>query len=435
MLHNGKVIPGFLPERCAVQSRRAFLRRFGGLGAAGMLSPIAVRAQNAFPRRGNRLRRLPIENVLICCNENRTFDQYFGNAAFVGRYGIPAGYSQPSGVPGLNIPPIDDPSSVSPNPDHDWNTIHGDWDKGKLDGFVTSGTIQAMSYTDASQLGYYNSLFSDFTFCVNYFCSQLGPTFPNRLYLAGATSGGQTTDTILAGSLDWPVILDLLDAYHITWKVYNIGGSCNVSSGPTSYYCDNQFQFFKRWYTDPRVNSFVDSDYYGDLLSGGLPQVSFVMTNDITGEHPPYPLTVGEVLQQQLIGALQRSRYWANAAYFLTYDEGGGFFDHVVPPVLDAYGAGFRVPTWVVSPLAKKSHLEPTVYEHSSLLKFIERVFDLPTLASVNHQFDSQTPGAPFNDAANGGLNGPPAPPRDGRTDIGDMTQCFEFEDSAFPSR
>jgi phospholipase C len=155
------------------------------------------------------------------------------------------------------------------------------------------------------------------------------------------------------------------------------------------------------------------------------------MTNDITGEHPPYPLTAGEALQQQLIGALQQSRYWPRAAYFLTYDEGGGFFDTVVPPVLDAYGAGFRVPTWVISPFAKKSHLEPTVYEHSSLLKFVERIFDLPTLASVNHQFDSQTPGGASNDAANGNPFGPPAPPRDGRTDIGDMTECFEFNPEA----
>ena len=93
-------------------------------------------------------------------------------------------------------------------------------------------------------------------------------------------------------------------------------------------------------------------------------------TNDINGEHPPYPLNIGEALQQQLIGALQQSRYWAKAAYFLTYDEGGGFFDHVVPPVLDAYGAyRFRVPTWVISPFREEVHtLSPHCYEHSSLL-------------------------------------------------------------------
>jgi phospholipase C len=376
-------------------------------------------------------RRYPIEHILICCNENRTFDSYYGAAPFAGNYGIPKGFSQPSGIPGVNIPPVAVDSPISPDPNHDWGTIHGEWDMGKLDGFVTSGTGAAMSYTDPSQLGYYYSLFQDFTLCVNYFCSLLGPTFPNRLYLAGATSGGQTTNNIAAGSLDWPIILDLLDAHRITWKVYNIGGACSVAGGISSYYCDNQFQFFKRWQLDPRVNTFVDADYYADLASGALPEVSFVMTNDINGEHPPYPLNAGETLQQQLIGALQDSSCWARSAYFLTYDEGGGFFEHVVPPVFDAYGAGFRVPAWVISPFAKKSHLEPTVYEHSSLLKFIERVFDLPTLASVNHKFDIQTPGAPANDAANGAAAGPPAPPRDGRADVGDMMQCFDFSQSS----
>lgn len=398
------------------------------MGAAGSLASRLSSGTRYQPPRLPRFQtRLPIENILICCNENRSFDHYFGKASFAGAYGVPAGYSQPSGVFGLSVSPIDVNSPVSPNPNHDWATIHGDWDNGKLDGFVTSGTIETMSYTDSAQLSYYYSLFSDYTLCANYFCSMLGPTFPNRLYLAGATSGGQTTDNIAAAALDWPIILDLLDAHHITWKVYNIGGACSVGSGLTSYYCDNAFQFFRRWYLDPRVNSFADQDYYSDLANGHLPQVSFVMTNDITGEHPPYALTVGENLQQQLIAALQQSRYWAKAAYFLTYDEGGGFFEHVVPPVLDAYGAGFRVPTWVISPFAKKSHLEPTIYEHSSLLKFIERVFGLPTLASINHQFDTQTPGTPVNDAAKGGTFGPPAPPRDGRTDIGDMTECFDW--------
>lgn len=399
-----------------------------------MLSPLALRSAGAqTPQRFHTGPRLPIENVLICCNENRSFDHYFGYAPFAGKYGVPAGYSQPTGLFGPAAIPYDTPSPVSPDPNHDWATIHGDWDKGKLDGFYTSGTVEALSYTDASELGYYYGLFSEFTLCVNYFCSLLGPTFANRLYLAGATSGGITTDNVTANSLDWPIILDLLDAHAVTWKVYNIGGACSVSSGLTSEYCDNQFQFFKRWYPDPRVNSFVDADYYADLTNGNLPQVSFVMTNDITGEHPPYPLTVGEGLQQQLIGALQQSRYWAKAAYFLTYDEGGGFFDTVVPPVLDAYGAGFRVPTWVISPFAKKAHLEATVYEHSSLLKFVERVFDLPTLASVNHQFDVQTPGGAQNDAANGAAFGPPAPPRDYKAEIGDMTQCFRWPDTHVP--
>ena len=101
------------------------------------------------------------------------------------------------------------------------------------------------------------------------------------------------------------------------------------------------------------------------------------------------------------------SPQWQRSAYILTYDEHGGYFDHVAPPQVDSYGLGIRVPTWVISPHARRRHLEPTVYEHGSILKFIERVFDLPTLASVNHRFDHQTPGGPNNEAAGGAATGP----------------------------
>ena len=129
--------------------------------------------------------------------------------------------------------------------------------------------------------------------------------------------------------------------------------------------------------------------------------------------------------QNKFITALQNSSYWASSAYLLTWDEGGGFFDHVPPPQFDAYGCGIRVPMLVVSPFAKVGHLEPTQYEHGSVLKFIEYVFGLPTLASVNHAFDTSTPGGPNNQAANGKSKGPPAPPRDGLTTIGNLRECF----------
>jgi phospholipase C len=132
-------------------------------------------------------------------------------------------------------------------------------------------------------------------------------------------------------------------------------------------------------------------------------------------------------IQQELITALRESSAWDSSAYILTYDESGGYFEHVPPPQLDAYGLGIRVPTWVVSPFAKKSHLEPTLYEHTSVLKFLETVYGLPTLASVNNRFDTSTPGGDNNEASNGQVLGPPAPPRDGLAAVGNLMECFEF--------
>ncbi|MBV9405921.1 MAG: hypothetical protein JO211_11290 [Acidobacteriaceae bacterium] len=410
-------------------SRRHFLKQLSGASALAL--PLGASASGARSS-GASLEtsvpeKLPIQHVLVCINENRSFDHYYGYAPFVKNYGVPAGYTQPNGQGGTVTPQVFY-SPVTPNPNHDWVTIHEEWDKGKMDGFYTANGEPAMLYYTQETLPFYYSLFPNFTLCVNYHCSLLGPTFPNRLYAGGGTSGGITTNNITAGELDWAIILDLLEDHCISWKVYGIEQPCSVSNTLESEYCDNTFQLFKRWYTDPRVTSYDESDYYSDLKNGTLPQVCFVQTDDISGEHPPYDLDYGQSLQKKLITALMNSDYWLSSAYIFTYDEAGGFFDHVAPPVLDAYGAGIRVPTWIISPYAKRAHLEPTFYEHSSILKFIERVFQLPTLASLNHQFDKRTPGGANNQAAaTGATYGPPAPPRDGRKEVGDLFECFSF--------
>ena len=408
------------------RSRRDFL---GALAAGALALPFRPEPAKADIESDEAT---PIRHVLICVNENRSFDHSYGYAPFVGKYGVPSGYSQPNGLGG-SVAPTPYYLPTTPNPTHDWPTIHAEWDNGKMDGFYTANGEPAMLYYTEPSLPFYYSLFRNFTLCVNYHCSQLGPTYANRLYTVGATSGGITTNNLTPGSLNWPIILDLLEAHKITWKVYGIEQPCSVSNIIGSQYCDNIFQFFQRWFTDPRVTSYSESDYYADLSGGTLPQVSFVMTDDISGEHPPYDLDYGQSLQQKLIGALMQSQYWPSSAYIFTYDEAGGFFDHVTPPVFDAYGAGIRVPTWIISPYAKPAHLEPTLYEHSSILKFIERVFRIPTLASINHQFDQKTPGGANNNAANGAGYGPPAPPRDSRRDIGDLFQCFRFCAEATP--
>src|SRR2546430_16920185 len=129
---------------------------------------------------------------------------------------------------------------------------------------------------------------------------------------------------------------------------------------------------------------------------------------------------------QELVDALRNSSSWKSWAYTHTSDEAGGYFAPVPPPQVDGFGLGIRVPTWVVSPLAKPAHLEPTVYEHTSTLKLIESVFNLPTLASANHGFDAGTPsGGQYQAATRPG--GPPAPPPDSLHSIGNLMECFAF--------
>jgi phospholipase C len=404
-------------------TRRTFIKGAGALGAAAglgvpLLSKLSAGAANR-SLRGNT----PIEHIIVACQENRSFDHYFGFAPFTGSFGVPNGFSQPNGNGG-KVKPYHFTSLSTPDIGHAWSTVHDEVDAGAMDGFFTADGIWSMGYYTHDDLSFYYGLHRDFTLCGNYFCSVLGPTWPNRFYLAAGTSGGITTNGVWGyGVFDYPIILDLLEAAGVSWKVYNIGWD-NVVAGDT----DNVFVFWKRWAHDPRAHA-LKGDYLDDLKKGRLPEVSFIIPSFARGwdEHPPADVSVGMGIQRQLITALRHSSAWPSAAYILTYDEHGGYFDHVAPPVLDAFGSGVRVPAWVISPWAKPSHIQGTRYDHVSTLKFIETVFDLPTLASVNHRFDVSTPGGPNYEAAGNKKKGPPAPPRDAYASIGDLTECFTF--------
>src|SRR5436190_11430331 len=368
--------------------RRTFLKGAGVLGAASLAGPV-ISKDWAFAKGPLGSPPTPLEHVVIDCQENRSFDHYFGAASFAGPYGIPAGYSQPDGNGGT-VEPYRFTDLSAPDIGHSWTAVHEEWDSAAMDGFYTTDGIWAMGYYTAQELPFYYSLFDEFTLCGSYFCSLLGPTWPNRFYLAAGTSGGITTNGLWGyGIFDYPIILDLLEAAGVTWKVYNIGWD-SVPYGNT----DNVFVFWKRWAHDRRTRG-SKGDYLNDLRRGRLPEVSFIVPSFARGwdEHPPADVSVGMGIQEQLVTALRDSSAWDTSAYVITYDEHGGYFGHVRPPQVDAFGLGIRVPTWVISPYAKPGHVEGTTYDHVSTLKFLETVFELPTLASVNHVFDDSTPG------------------------------------------
>ena len=397
------------------QSRRTTLKQLGIAAGAGMGIGTGLLATlgKAFASTN------PIEHIIILCQENRTFDNYFGYYDGAGQYGVPAGFSVPGGVFGGRTKPYHFPTPITTDISHSWADIHKEWDHGQMDGFYHTDGLLTMGYYKSTDLPYYYALARNFTLCGNYFCYLLGPTTPNRMALWSGTSGGNTSNNVNQGSQNWPTIADLLDQHNVSWKCYNMG----IGTGSLEGF--NGLSFFQKWQHDPRL-SHLELDYYADLKNGSLPQVSFLITESIIAEHPPADIHWGQEAVSKVINALIGSNAWTSSALILTYDEGGGFFDHVAPPQVDAYGMGFRVPTLVISPWVKRGLVAGTLYEHSSTLKFIETTFGLPTLASINHQFDQQTP-ATNNDAANGAAAGPPAPPRDGLAQIGNMYDLFDF--------
>jgi len=394
-------------------TRRTFLERAAVAGAALAGLPEA---------RPTRKPKIPIEHIVIACQENRSFDHYFGYAPTVHArgFGPPSGYTQPD-ASGHRHAPTELKTLSTPDVPHDWASVHAQVHDGKMDGFYISSGPTGIGYYTARELPFYYGLFADSALCANYFCSVLGPTWPNRFYLMSGTSGGITTNgrygTGIFDSKRWPIILDLLDEAHVTWKIYTVG------TDPI-YDTDNVAVFWSRWAHDPRTVA-TKHDYLADCARGTLPQVSWIVPSfsQHLDEHPPANVAVGMDLQKDLIGALRRSRAWSSSAYLLTYDEHGGYFDHVAPPKVDAFGLGVRVPLWVVSPHARKGVVKSAKpADHSSTLKFIERVFGLPTLASRNHAFDSSTPtGSDYQ------AGGAPAPPRDGLASLSDLYELFTF--------
>ena len=174
------------------QSRRGFLRRLGTLAgvslalhACGAPSPRPPTAP--VPTGPGGIHSL--KHLVIACQENRTFDTYFGAYAKAGRFAIPPGYAQPDGRGGRVRPQklhLYDTKDIA----HDWQTIHREWDHGKMDGFYLANGASVLGYYDRSDLPYYYGLADAFTLCGNYFCYQLGPTLPNRIASGPGQAGG-----------------------------------------------------------------------------------------------------------------------------------------------------------------------------------------------------------------------------------------------------
>jgi phospholipase C len=420
------------------EALRAGIATGGALGAAAVLqNELIERALGAAPKCGSLT---DIEHVVILIQENRSFDHYFGSYRGVRGFADPnvltltdgSGLSifaqpgYPGGFDGDHLYPFHLDSynngECTNDINHSWGPQHTYWDGGKLDGFVTgheaadgaSNGPLAMGYYTRKDLSFYYALADAFTICDNYYCSVIGPTDPNRLYAMSAwldpagTQGGPILSTSSTrveryATLSWTTMPEQLQARGISWKVY---GSADGNFG------DNVLPYFKQYWSDPTLNANAltpsfPGTFQADVAAGSLPQVSWVLAPLIASEHPPAPEIYGEVVAAQVLGTLvSNPAIWAKTALFITYDENGGFFDHVPPPVAPAgtpgeyltasplpsdasgtagpIGLGFRVPTLVVSPFARGGFVCSDAFDHTSTLRFLETRFgaEVPNLTS-----------------------------------------------------
>lgn len=408
-----------------------------------------------------------VEHVVIFIQENRSFDHYFGSYRGVRGFSDQSmAFTQPDSA-NTTDPPMGKllpfhlntattNAACTHDITHDWVPQHQSWDGGAMDGFVNSrlainanDAILTMGYYDRGDLPYYYALADAFTICDNYFCSVIGPTDPNRLYTMAAsidpdgTNGGPVLQTIVTnrpamyGKLTYTTMPEQLQAKGVTWKVYS-SPDTTVLNGILS---DNVLSYFKN-YQDPtsvlHQNAFGPQfpvDFLADVAANNLPQVSWIIGSVLTSDHPPAPSVFGESVLSLIVGALMANpSLWAKTAFFLTFDENGGFFDHVPPttapagtpgeyvtapavpdptvvgspPINGPIGLGFRVPMLVISPFSRGGYVATDLFDHTSMLRFLETRFgaEVPNLSAWR------------------------------RATVGDMTTAFNFAktDTSIPS-
>jgi phospholipase C len=344
-------------------------------------------------------------------------------------------------------PPVDSLGmTFLPDPPHGWNDTHAAWNQGRHDQWIPNKGVVAMTYHTRQDLPYHYALADAFTICDAYHCSVMGPTDPNRYHLwtgwvgnDGKNGGPVITNAELG--YDWSTFPERLQRAGISWKIYQDSGVGLDAAGFWGWtgndpyignYGDNSLLYFHQFQNaaagTPLANnaktgtSIVTKDrdplhlldaFRDDVRTGKLPQVSWIAAPEAYSEHPNWPANYGAWYISQFLDILASNpEVWSKTVLFVNYDEEGGFFDHQVPPTPpqtreqglstvaitneifpgDAshpsapYGLGMRVPMIVVSPWSRGGWVNSQVFDHTSLIRFIEARFgnDYPDLVETN---------------------------------------------------
>ena len=357
----------------------------------------------------------PIEHFVVLMQENHSFDNYFGT--YPGADGIPKGTCMPVGkrsrpcvrpfrLGGLPVPDLG----------HDRRIHRIQYARGRMDGFVRAASIDrqtvdrsVMGYYDDRDLPFYWNVADEYVLFDRFFAATTDGSVASHMFWVTGTPGDPD-----GGFGDRATIFDRLDRRGISWKFYVEDYDPRQPTQAVRVPLLNS----ARYVGDPkRFGRIVDLDeYYEDLRDGRLPQVAYIAPAG-SSEHPPGRIGAGEALVKRLITALSMSSAWDTSAFMWTYDDWGGWFDHVRPPKVAGGTLGFRVPALLVSPYARRGYVDSTRLDTTSILRFIEDNWKLEPLAgrdaranSLAGAFDfSKAPRAPSIVAAERGSEDPTA--------------------------
>lgn len=314
-----------------------------------------------------------IEHFILLMQENHSFDNYFGT------YPGTDGFQKGLAVEG--VAPFHLPSPISRNMPHSLAAARAAVNGGGMDRFVSAeGSRDTMGYYDETDIPNYWAYARRFALADRFFCSFMGPSLPNHLYSVAASSGGVTSNIgdPPGKGFDFLSLPDRLQAAGISWKSY-AGGM-----DPYGFSALNPLAGFRTIRDDPARSKHLMTtmSLFRDLRDGRLPSVAWVFPSGEESEHPLTDIQVGMWYVTAVVNALMKSPYWLSTVLVVTWDEYGGFFDHVSPPRVDDAGYGPRVPALIISPYSRAGFIDHTSYDFTSVLRSIEDAFGIAPLTS-----------------------------------------------------
>jgi len=420
-----------------------------------------------------------IKHIVVIMQENRSFDEYFG--LYPGVEGLPRKDGQLTvcvrdPANGGCVRPYHDPADRNGGGPHGSASASADINGGKMDGFIgqaeggrrgcaesvdpnctNSVKTDVMGDKDARDIPNYWAYASNFVLQDHMFQPNASWSFPQHLYLVsewsarcsrtgdpmscrtnidapgdpiGAALGKVNGDNQATRNFAWTSLTYLLHKYHVTWKYYVAEGATPDCEDDAATCAPKQQRVGTPdiWnplpgFTDVRQDGQVSNvqtidRFYADAKAGNLAAVSWVTPNGAVSEHPPGLVSAGQAYVTTIINAIMSSADWSSTAIFLTWDDWGGFYDHVQPPVVDGAGYGLRVPGLVISPYARRGFVDPQTLSHDAYAKFIEDVF------LGGRRLDPKTDGRPDSRPD----------VRENASQLGDLAADFNFDQTPRPA-
>jgi phospholipase C len=441
-------------------------REPNGAGPSGSIESGGTASSSPHPAKGK------IEHIIMIVQENRSFDHYFGT--YPGADGIPM---DANGVPTVCNPnpatgacdrPYHDDDFVDYGGPHDVFAARAQINRGAMDGFVSVRVKRAkcvpptgpkcedvlantdvMGYHDDREIPNYWRYADEFVLQDHFFESNLGESEPAHLALVSAWSAlckdprdvwtcqphlhkpARSDVFPMTPAFPWTDITYLLHRAEVSWAYYIVPGfprDCHdypqpctdeerlAEVGPGTPDIWNPLPEFTTVHENDQLGNVQDvADFFSSAEAGTLPAVSWIMPDWDRSEHPAASVREGQAWVTRLVNAVMRGPNWKTSAIFVVWDDWGGFYDHFPPPVVDGQGYGIRVPALVISPYAKRGHIDKQVLSFDAYLKFIEDLF------LEGQRLDPATDGRPD----------PRPNVREEMPILGDMTEAFDFTQRA----